>query len=552
MRRRKRKRHRDVLLIALLVAIATIALCPSPAKAADGDRVNVDTPLGPVVGQARNGVSVFLGLPFAGPPVGEYRFAPPRDPQGWKEPREAFRPGPMCVQAPMELFQASVAPDNAFPGYSEDCLYLNVWAPEGAKAGDGLPVYVFIHGGGYSVGSGSEKGYDGSALAREGLVVVNVNYRLGALGFLASKETMAQYGTTGNWGLLDQVKALEWVRDNVTAFGGDPAKVTIGGESAGSFSVSGLILSPLAGGLFRQAIMQSGTILALDVCLYPKGEPDLAYAIHALFASLFKAKDDAAGLAKLRALDPALLIHLSPFSVDFTTPSLFGPSPIKDGHVLPPDPMGTLAKGEGKKVKVLMGFNGNEGSMFVPARDDGDVPPRYADSVGAMLGLEGAKAFWDRFPVDKDHGMVERVRQAVSYAFMSSNMKRFADLHARKADVYFYRFDYVTGLGEAAGLGAYHTSELPFVFGNKEALDNSSHDERALSDDIRLRWVNFIKNGDPNVGLDPPTRVAWPRYDPKKPEAMVFGKTVSAKPLPDADNLEFVADIIYGPLPQTP
>ncbi|MDR0622752.1 MAG: carboxylesterase family protein [Deltaproteobacteria bacterium] len=534
-------------LVFLLAAVAALAAWPT--WAADGGKVSVDTPLGPVVGFTAGRVQVFLGLPFAEPPVGELRFAPPKDAKSWTEPREAFRPGPMAWQVPMAMFQASVAPDKAFPGYSEDCLNLNVWAPVGTKAGDKLPVYVFVHGGGYGMGSGSQDLYDGTNLAKEGIVVVTFNYRLGALGYFSSQETLRQYGTTGNWGTLDQIKALEWVRDNIAAFGGDPAKVTVGGESAGSFSVSALILSPKAKGLFRGAIMESGTILALPTFLLTRGKLDLALNLNAIMGSVFQATDDAEGLAKLRAVDPGLLARLTPFGFDFTKPSFFGLAPVKDGSVLPLDPEKALAEGQGQKVKVLMGFNHDEGSLFVPTGSDDQV---YLDTVDFILGLDGAKAFWERFPIDKDHSAVERTREALGYAFMSSNMKRFADLHSRFDDVYFYNFNYVTLASGKLGLGASHASELPFVFGLDIPLVTSSKAEKTLSDDMRLRWINFIKNGDPNEGAAAPSKVTWPKYDPASPRIIAFDKTVTAGPLPDTDNLDFVANILYGPLPLKP
>jgi para-nitrobenzyl esterase len=530
------------LLIALLVSPA-YAL----AYAIDEEKVRVDTPLGPVVGLTSEGVSVFLGLPFAAPPVGENRFAPPKDVEPWTEPREAFTPGPMALQVPLASFEKSVAPDQASPGYSEDCLYLNIWTPAGAKAGDGLPVYVFIHGGGYGLGSGSQYMYNGKALSKEGVVVVTVNYRLGAMGFFSSRETLKKFGTTGNWGLLDQIKALEWVRDNIKAFGGDPEKVTIGGESAGSFSASALILSPLATGLFRGVIMESGSILVLDAAFpFTRGELDLAIGVGSLLSSVFEASDDAPGLANLQKADAGLLTRLTPFGFDFSEPSYFGLTPVKDGRVLPKDLLKSLTNGDGQKVKILMGFNRDEGTLFIPD-SDGD-PEVYEDVVVNFLGANVAESVWKRFPVDKDNSLVDRVRQIIGYAFISANMKRFADLHARHADVFFYRFDYVTKVSEKKGLGANHMAELPFVFGIRIPDINMTEEEGKLGDDIRLRWVNFIKTGDPNSGTTATTGVKWPKYDPADPKVIIFDREIASGPLPDRENLDFMAETIFGPL----
>jgi para-nitrobenzyl esterase len=520
------------------------------ALAADQEQVQVETALGPVVGLSKGQVTVFLGLPFAKAPVGDRRFAPPESPEAWTEPRPAFKPGPMCLQIPMDMFQASVASNHAFPGYSEDCLNLNLWRPQGAKKGDNLPVYLFIHGGGFGLGAGSQALYDGSALAQEGLVVVTFNYRLGAMGFFSSQETLNQYNTTGNWGILDQIKALEWVRDNVAAFGGDPTKVTVGGESAGSFSVAALILSPKAQGLFRSAIMESGTIFGLESFLFARGNLDLAIKTSSVLASAFGAKDDAAGLAKLRKVDANILTRLSPFDFDFTKPVFLGMSPVKDGQVIPVDPQRALAEGKGQKVKVLMGFNHDEGTLFVPAPDGSKDDQVYKDTVFLLMGQDGSKAFWERFPVDKDHDLVARTRQAIGYAFMSSTMKRFADLQARFDDVYFYQFDYVTQAMAKLGLGAAHASELAFVFDVKLPMVNFTEKEQKLSDEIRLRWANFIKSGDPNLGALPPSKIDWPKYDPQNPQALVFNETVRAGAFPDLEDLDFVTDLVFGPLPK--
>jgi para-nitrobenzyl esterase len=505
--------------------------------------------LGSIIGVVRNDVSVFLGLPYAAPPTGEYRFAPPREITPWLDPLEAFKPGPMAHQVPIEIFKISVAPDRSFPGYSEDCLNLNIWAPEWAKAGDELPVYFFIHGGGFGLGSDSQFIYDGTALAKEGIVVVTINYRLGAMGFFSSNETMRLYNTTGNWGILDQIQALKWVQNNIAAFGGDPSKVTIGGESAGSFSVSALILSPKAKGLFRGAIMESGTIFSLEAMLFTRGDMDLAIKVSTVLSSIFGANDNAEGLAELRKVDAEKLTRLTPFAFDFTKPSLFGLCPVKDGKVIPLDPMKALIDGASRDVKILMGFNHDEGTLFVPEGNENSDPQIYKDIVSFLMGEKNSEIFWKHFPVDSTHGLVDRTRQAVGYLFMTANMKRFADLHVRQADLYFYQFDYLTEFSKKMRLGAFHASELPFVFGVKVPSFNSTRADQILSDEIRLRWVNFIKNGDPNVGLSPPTKLEWPKYDPQNPEIIVFDNEVTVGPMPDLENLDFMTNVFYGPLP---
>jgi para-nitrobenzyl esterase len=295
--------------------------------------------------------------------------------------------------------------------------------------------------------------------------------------------------------------------------------------------------------------MESGTIFALDVFPFARGNLSLSFNLSSLLLSIFGATDDAEGLARFREADPALLTRLTPFSFDFAKFGAFGLSPVMDGNVIPLDPQKSLAQGEGQKVKVLMGFNGNEGSLFVPAANGKEDPQVYKDAVALALGAEASKAFWERYPIDDNHGAVERARQAFGYSFMTSNMKRFADLQARQSDLYFYQFHYVSKDGKDFGLGAYHSAELAFVFGVKEPNHNDTEAEQVLSDEMRLRWVNFIKNGDPNLGLAPPTALEWPKYDPKDPRVIIFDQQVSVAPLPDQEGLDFMAEAIWGPLP---
>ncbi|MDR2353668.1 MAG: carboxylesterase family protein, partial [Deltaproteobacteria bacterium] len=209
----------------LLLVLASVT-----AWADENQPREVTTLSGPVVGTVEAEVASYLGIPYAAAPVGDLRFAPPQSREPWTEPFLATQASPSAWQIRSDESSFALP---TIAAVSEDSLTLNIWAPEDAKPGDGLPVYFFIHGGGFAQGAGSFPLYDGSVMAKEGIVVVTINYRLGALGFLASRETLRLYGTTGNWGILDQIKALEWVRDNIQAFGGDPNKVTIGGESAG-------------------------------------------------------------------------------------------------------------------------------------------------------------------------------------------------------------------------------------------------------------------------------------------------------------------------------
>jgi para-nitrobenzyl esterase len=510
------------------------------AQSSASERVVVETPLGPVAGLKGPKVNLFLGLNYAKSPAGDLRFSPPQPVEKWIDPVEAVSYGPICTQVPSYFVQMG----GVDPQQSEDCLNLNIYAPEEAKAGSDLPVYVFIHGGGFGLGAGSQPLYDGSKLASQGIVVVTLNYRLGPLGFFSSEETLKKYGTTGNWGILDQIEALRWVHNNISAFGGDPSKVTIGGESAGAVSVSSLIISPRAKGLFRGAIMESGTFYLTLNFPFTRGDLALSQAVGKIMVSLFD-KDYAQGLSKLKEAAPDVLAALSPFEPNLTRASFLGLTPVFDGEVIPVDPQMVLAVDPSQKVNILIGYNGDEGSLFIPP---GETPAAYQGALAAIMGLSAAEAYTKRFPINQGNNLVERTRQAVAYTLFSSGSKRFADVYSRWANVYLYKFEYEPPLAKKNGLGSSHAAELNYVFGTLPV--KSRREEKILSQELIQRWVNFIKTGDPNDGPKAPSEVTWPRYDPAHPELIRFNTSVSVGPIPAEADMEFVAQSLFGPIPR--
>jgi para-nitrobenzyl esterase len=503
------------------------------------------TSLGPIKGLSSPKGEAYLGIPYAKAPTGELRFAPPVSPEPWTEPYPAVKYGPLAHQ----VFPGGISSAPAHEGYSlsEDCLNLNVFLPPGTKPGAGLPVFVFIHGGGFAIGAGSQPLYDGYELASQGLAVVTINYRLGALGFLASEETLETYGTTGNWGLLDQIKALEWVRDNIEAFGGDPAKVTIGGESAGSFSVSSLIVSPMAKGLFRGAIMESGTVLSLSRWPYGRGDLENSIALGRILGQLLDVPEDSPeGLSKLRQARAQDITALSEIDFDFSASKALTLIPVRDGKVIPLDPQKAMAEGQASPVNLLIGFNRDEGTLFLPQGKDRDT----LDWVMlTFLGEKAGKAFRQRFPEDRDNPYLDRVREALAYVLFSAGSKRFADIHSRFGDVYMYRFDYVSPQAKAMGLAAHHAAELPFVFGNFKDFGYPDKPKGDLANGLMVRWANFVKTGNPNQGAALPTPVSWPKYDAQDPRVLILDESLRAAALPGAEDLDFMADSLFGPLP---
>ncbi|MDR3348465.1 MAG: carboxylesterase family protein [Acidaminococcales bacterium] len=523
--------------LKLLLGVALLAMSAAVAAAEEAPKFKAPKAAvagGVIKGQRAGGISVYKGIPYAKPPVGELRFAPPENAEPWEGELDCTRFGAQCFQIPLPVGDEP---------FSEDCLTLNVWTPAQPGEGAKLPVYVFIHGGGFSSGSGAFPLYDGTGFAKKGIVTVTINYRLGVLGFFASRETLKRYGTTGNWGLLDQIKALEWVRDNIAAFGGDRGKVTIGGESAGSFSVSALATSPLAKGLFRGVIMESGSVLSLPAFSY-YSRADLRKSIGAssFLADIFSAGDDAEGLAKMRKADAETLARLCAFSADQTAAPFFL-TPAIDGRVIPKDPLKAMGSGELAGVNFLLGFNNDEGSLFVPAdTDDGGCKALIARIFGGqnMLSVLG------RFGVDAQNTYQQRARQLLAYGFFSAGTKRFADIAADVGSgVYMYKFKYVY-IPPVNGLGAPHAAELPFVFNTLALLGLSDPEAVKLADETHTRWANFIKTGDPNVGEMPPSAVKWPKYDSKDTNVLYLDKRITSGALEDKENIDFIADLTLG------
>jgi para-nitrobenzyl esterase len=500
---------------------------------------SLSTKNGSIKGIQQDGIYVYRGIPYAKAPVGDLRFAPPQAVEPWTDVLDCTKYGPRITQ--WLTTQTFMVLDNQEE--SEDALMLNVWTPSEPKKNDKLPVYIFLHGGGYALGSGNDKTLDGTSLAQNGVVAVTINYRISTLGFFASNETYNQYGTTGNWGILDQIKALEWVRDNIAEFGGDPEQVTIGGESAGSWSVSALLLSPLAKGLFHGAIMESGSILGILSSL-SRGDLQKSIEESQELADIFGASDTAEGLAYLRQLDAYVLNYLSPFIVNQAAPQThFYLEPVFDGTVLPKDPVAALREGNYNNVNLLVGFNRDEGTIFIPSTVNADFYERY----GSRIVGEDWAVVAERFPVNEENSAAQRAQQILAYAWFSACEKVFADALAPDSRVFMYNYNFVApGNPRSAAMGAYHTAEIPYVFNTLPIKGLTGVENEKLAKEMHSRWINFIKNGDPNVGITPPTDTPWPQYDREKPEVIFFDNEVTTGTLPDQENLDFITQVLYG------
>jgi para-nitrobenzyl esterase len=479
---------------AALAAILLMA-SSSPVRADDGPIVQA--PAGAAQGQIEDGVRVFKGLPYAMPPTGSARWTPPRAAADWQGLRKASQFGPACLQPfPMPR---SIYTD--VPGrMDEDCLYLNVWTPADAR---NAPVIVWVHGGAFTSGMGHEAIYDGAKFARQGVIVVSINYRLGVLGYLANPELSAEsaLGVSGNYGLMDQIEALRWVRRNIAAFGGDPANVTIAGESAGGLSVAYLMISPQARGLFAKAIAESAYLISTPDLKAARFGQSSAEATGMILA----AKMGARRIADLRNLDGRVLTN--------TAAALgFSPAGVIDGKVLPRQLVEAFDAGAQAPVPLLAGFNSGEIRSLralapkLPASAalyESQIRARYGDLADAYLRL---------YPSDK---LEESIIQATRDALYGWTAERLAVKQtALGQPAYLYLFDHGYPAADSAGLHAFHGSELPFVFGTYDRLPpywpKPPMDARqsALSNAMVGYWTSFARTGVPRASGEPP----WPAF----------------------------------------
>lgn len=501
---------------ALLVA-SSMAAASEPAPLADPLRIVSGLIAGADAGE---GVRVFRGIPFAAPPVGENRWKPPAPAEPWEGVRDCVDFGPSCPQPKTSLF----GPAGAVKGESsEDCLYLNVWTPARA-AEDRLPVMVWIHGGGFSIGSGSEKSYEGTNLAREGVVVVTINYRLGIFGFFAHPLLSAESerSVSGNYGFLDQIAALQWVRRNIGAFGGDPDCVTIFGESAGGVSVSDHMVCPMSKGLFHRAIAQSGGAYfrARHLTKRLNGKESVEEMGERLASELgCDGSDDP--LAALRGLEADVLLEASSAAVGlFSKGNRFGP--VVDGWVFPEAPADLFEQGKMHDVPFLTGSNADEGTMFLknlPVR----TPLAYRLTLRAM--------FPDRFrdvirlfparTAEEVPAALDDVVTVSSFAAPARAMCR--NMASVKSPAWLYHFARVPDT-MLKSFGAFHGLEIAYVFGHLKTWAGFDETDRALAEAMRGAWVRFAATGDPNgEGLPD-----WPAYEAETDRAMVFGDAIEA------------------------
>jgi para-nitrobenzyl esterase len=490
--------------IGLLFSIVCLSLA-APVGGVSDEPLTLDS--GQISGAAADPeVMVYKGIPYAAPPVGDLRWRAPQPVKAWAGVRAATAFGPQCVGR--SFGAAPVA------GESEDCLYLNVWTPAHVR-GKPLPVLVWIHGGGFQGGSGSEASCDGVMFAKQGVVVVTINYRVSVFGFLAHPELTkeSEPRSSGNYGLLDQVAALQWVKRNIAAFGADPTKVTIAGESAGAYSVSALTASPLARGLFQHAIAQSGGYLTSN--LEAMRALDTAERIGADFAQSLGAAD----IVSLRGLSADELKRAAMRS-DF-----FAFTPCIDGRFLQEPVSLTYIEGRQARAPLLIGSNTDEGAFLIP--ENRPSIKQFDELLEKTFGQRKSQVR-RLYPVAPPAALIRSELDLSGDAGFNYPMWKWAMLHRQAGlPVYYYLFGRTVpatpghlykGIPRTA-IGAFHGDEVAYVFGSLDgaagSLDGLSRKTRWENTDRKLSaamlsyWANFIKTGDPN-GQGAP---AWPRYE---------------------------------------
>ncbi len=496
--------------INYLIIIA-VAFVMSACSTLSPERVKVEQ--GIIQGTIEDGLRVFKGIPFAAPPVGELRWKAPQPPEKWEGVKDAVKFGPSPFQV-----------GNPPLGKSEDCLYLNVWTPA-KSAEERLPVLVWIYGGGFSFGSTAL--YNGEKLARKGVILVSIAYRIGQLGFLAHPELSAenQNGVSGNYGLLDQIAGLQWIQKNIAAFGGDPEKVTIFGESAGGISVSMLCASPLAKGLFQGAISQSGGSFGPTRPTIFPGENMKTLKQAEADGEAYAQKAGVSSIAGLRKIEADKL------PMGFEIGSGW---PIVDGYVIPDDQYKLYEAGKYEDVPVLIGYNSDEGASFLEEK----TPAEYIKGVEKRYG-KFANALVKAYP-SGENSVPKTARDLARDAAFGWHTWSWARLQSQtgKSKVFYYYFDRHPDYPEDSpqyGYGSPHGQDIAYVFMDLDTLNSQiTKSDMELSEIMGTYWTNFAKYGDPNgEGLP-----EWPAFSASNPKVMYLDASPHAGPVPSEESLK--------------
>jgi para-nitrobenzyl esterase len=503
------------LAFMLAICLATI----SRAAVSPGAEETLRTDAGMISGQRVGDdgkVRVYKGIPFAAPPVGKLRWQPPQPPASWQGVRECKQFGFVCPQNSYPTGSIYAQPPQP---QSEDCLFLNVWTAA-EKADEKRPVMVWIHGGALTRGSGSLGVYDGESLARKGVVLVTINYRLGPFGYFAhpALSSESSHASSGNYGVLDQIAALQWVKRNIAAFGGDPGRVTIFGESAGSWSVCALVATPLSRGLFHRAIGESGGCFSPMQYLKREvhGLPPAEKAGESLAAILGCDKADAP-LAALRAKTTEEILAAAA-----KDPAQARTRANVDGWVFPDEIFNIYFQGKQNLVPVIVGSNADEGTAL--------AGPMVPSNVNSFLAASKRKyddlsdRFLKVYPVTSESDVRDAFVHSLRDEWFTWEMRTWARL-MRKAggQAYVYYFSRVPPRPDATKYGAYHAAEIIYAFDNLRKVSWMSEPaDQKLAEAMSGAWVRFAASGEPDGGNLPD----WPAYDQEKEPYLEFGNTI--------------------------
>ncbi len=513
------RKFTNVLLTALILLATIMVSCSAPESASLKDPIKIDTGLisGKVAGDKQD-VRVYMGVPYAAPPIGNLRWKPPQPAASWQGVKECVEPGPAPLQwAIMGHPKAT----------SEDCLYLNVWTPA-TQTTDKLPVMVWFYGGAFEFGDSASPYYDGTNIARHGVIMVTVNYRIGVPGYLAhpllSKES--EHNSSGNYGLLDQIAALQWVQNNIAAFGGDPNKVTIFGQSAGAISITCLMVSPLAKGLFQRAICESYA----DLGFFSNLKENKYGRESAENEGLRLAKDIGCDdLACLRSKSGAEIMKAGAPPMDLRAPgNIYVYGPTVDGWALPDLPINLFEAAKQSNIPLMIGCTADEWTLFQL------LAPPTADAYKVWVTKnfgDYAQQILAKYPAPDDDVVQKSDQQMMKlYAFACPSKVFAGDMSKVDSKAYFYNFTRVApGSPE---VGAFHAIDIGYELGNMQPLLETPEPDKyfdktdmALSNTMMTYWTNFAKTGDPNgTGL-----TTWPVYSGDTGQYMEFGDQTQVK-----------------------
>jgi para-nitrobenzyl esterase len=520
-----------IRLVSPILVLSSIVLSPTSSMAqlrSVQQRISSGVLEGVVSADGK--VRTFKGIPYAAPPVGPLRWKPPQPVAPWTSVRKAVDFGPRCMQT--RVYDDMIFRD---AGPSEDCLYLNVWIPE-AHTQAPLPVMVWVYGGGFMAGATSEPRQEGGNLSQKGVIVVSMNYRLGIFGFFShpglSKES--SQGASGNYGLMDQVAALKWVRDNISAFGGDPGNVTIFGESAGSSSVSALMASPLAKGLFRRAIGESGA-------MFNSNRPAKTRAETEKLGIEFAKSISANSLEALRGKPATDILEAA---AKKGAPQF---RPNVDGYFLPESVEAIFSVGKQSHVPLLAGWNADEGSYDEIFKHDPPTPETFVAKVRELYGAN-ADAVLKLYPAANVEQAKRAARDLAGDRFTALSTWKWLEAELKTGQSPAYRFHFEETLPFPKGAptspgeepAAPHSSEIEFVFQVLSSRDLPWRPEdQALSELMGSYWTNFAKTGDPNgAGLP-----RWPAYAPTEYQVMHLNADSQAKPDQYRPRYEFLSTL---------